>query len=231
MSCFPARCIASLSSTWNVICQGGISYLTLSRRRPGTQLWLLSAAPGRWAEHAAPAAGLCAAPGAVSSAHPWLQLCPSWLSALGVALGSAPCISAPYEWESPGTPFHGISAWLGWKRPHSPPCWHGAEAPTLQRGAHPQDLQPWKRSGQGWGLCAGLQPQPGHCMAICIRSQTSKEQTRVMSLRVRSHPHVLMSALGSSGEPGAQHCPMLWAWLMADVMDSVRMAASSLHVF
>lgn len=52
-----------------------------------------------------------------------------------------------------------------------------------------------------------------------------------MSLRVRSHPHVLMSALGSSGEPGAQHCPMLWAWLMADVMDSVRMAASSLHVF
>lgn len=178
---FSCKCSASHSSTWNVICQGGISYLPLSRRRPGTQLWLLPAAPGSRAEHAAPAAGLCAAPGAVSSTHPWLQLCPLWLPTLGMALGSAPYVSAPYEWESRGSPFHVSAAWLGWKGHHSPPCWHGAEAAALQHGAHPQDLRPWKWLGQGWGLCAGLQARPARCMVICIRSQRSSEQTRIMN--------------------------------------------------
>lgn len=81
----------------------------------------------------------------------------------------------------PRSPFHGSTAWLGWKGHRGPPCWHGAEASALQHGAHPQDLQPWKWLGHGWGLCAGLQPRPVHCVVICIRSQTSSERTRVMN--------------------------------------------------
>lgn len=177
-------------SCWNNVIFSCFTFINMEHRLPGRyQLPAFVAAQTRhtavapacspWhpAEHAAPAARLRAAPGAVSSTHPWLQLCPLPLSTLGMALGSAPYVSAPYEWQSRGILF--MEAQHGWvgRDIAAHPAGMGPKHPPCSTGPIPRTCSP----GSGWG-------RAGVCVLGCSHSRLTVWSSASEAKRAASEP-------------------------------------------